>query len=287
MELQERLDELTRSGIGVAAISYDSQDILAKFAEERGITYPLLSDADSAVIEAFGILNTVAIAADGPRKDDPDLLADVQKYVAVSGMFSESIGTPFPGTFMLDADGRVESRYFEDFYRERNTTANVMLKLGLDLSTVAAIEGSTHQLDFTAYPSNESVTAGSRFSIAVNVEPKPGMHVYAPGAEKMRYRVIALNLDPNPNVSYKPVEYPDSEIYHFVPLDEHVPVYKHPFTLLQEVLVEAPSEAQVELARLDTLTLTGTFDYQACDDEICYNPESVPLSFTLVLAQYD
>lgn len=287
MELQDRLEELSRSGIGVAAISYDSQEILASFAEERGITFPLLSDADSAVIKAYGILNTVAVEAAGPRKDDPGLLADVQKFVAVSGMFPEVVGTPFPGTFMLDTDGRVESRFFEEFYRERNTTANVMLKLGIDLSPVAAIEGSSDQLDFTAYPSNDTVTAGARFSIVVKVEPKPGMHVYAPGAEKMRYRVIGLNLDPNPSVRYKPVAYPESEIYYFEPLDEHVPVYQHPFTLLQEVVVKASNEAQAELAELDALTLTGTFNYQACDDEICYNPESVPLSFTLDLAEED
>ena len=287
MELQDRFAELTRSGIGVAAISYDSQEILADFAEERGITFPLLSDADSAVIKAYGILNTVAIAAAGPRKDDPDLIADVQKFVAVSGMFPEVVGTPYPGTFMLDVNGRVESRFFEDFYRERNTTANVMLKLGIGLSPVNAIEGSSNQLDFTVYPSNHIVSAGFRFSIAVKVEPKPGMHVYAPGAEKMRYRVIGLKLDPNPSFRYEPVTYPESEIYHFEPLDEHVPVYKQPFTLLQDVLVEASSEAQAELAELDALTLTGTFNYQACDDEICYNPESVPLSFTLDLADRD
>ena len=287
MELQDRFAELTRSGIGVAAISYDSQEILADFAEERGITFPLLSDADSAVIKAYGILNTVAIAAAGPRKDDPDLIADVQKFVAVSGMFPEVVGTPYPGTFMLDVNGRVESRFFEDFYRERNTTANVMLKLGIGLSPVNAIEGSSNQLDFTVYPSNHIVSAGFRFSIAVKVEPKPGMHVYAPGAEKMGYRVIGLKLDPNPSFRYEPVTYPESEIYHFEPLDEHVPVYKKPFTLLQDVLVEASSEAQAELAELDALTLTGTFNYQACDDEICYNPESVPLSFTLDLADRD
>jgi hypothetical protein len=287
VELQDRFAELTRSGIGVAAISYDSQEILADFAEERGITFPLLSDADSAVIKAYGILNTVAIAAAGPRKDDPDLIVDVQKFVAVSGMFPEVVGTPYPGTFMLDVNGRVESRFFEDFYRERNTTANVMLKLGIGLYPVNAIEGSSNQLDFTVYPSNHIVSAGFRFSIAVKVEPKPGMHVYAPGAEKMRYRVIGLKLDPNPSFRYEPVTYPESESYHFEPLDEHVPVYKQPFTLLQDVLVEASSEAQAELAELDALTLTGSFNYQACDDEICYNPESVPLSFTLDLADRD
>ena len=287
MELQGRLEELTRSGIGVAAISYDSREILADFAEKRGITFPLLSDEDSTVITAFGILNTVAAEAIGASQDDPDVVADVQKYVAVRGAGPMMVGTPFPGTFMLDAKGRVESRFFEEFYRERNTTANVMLKLGIGLSRVAAIEGSSAQLEFTAFPSNSTVSAGSRFSIAVDVRPNPGMHVYAPGAEAMGYRVIGLNLDANSNVRYVPVDYPASEIYHFKPLDEFVPVYQRPFRLLQEVVVEASSEAQDSLAELDALTLTGSFNYQACDDEICYLPETVPLSFTLDLADRD
>jgi hypothetical protein len=29
--------------------------------------------------------------------------------------------------------------------------------------------------------------------------------------------------------------------------------------------------------------LTGTLDYQACDDKQCFNPGSVPLSWTLTL----
>ena len=42
-----------------------------------------------------------------------------------------------------------------------------------------------------------------------------------------------------------------------------------------------------DLAQLDALTLSGTFDYQACDDELCFEPVSVPLSFTLDLDQLD
>jgi hypothetical protein len=33
----------------------------------------------------------------------------------------------------------------------------------------------------------------------------------------------------------------------------------------------------------DSLTLTGTFDYQACDDKVCFNPTSIPLTWTLSL----
>jgi peroxiredoxin len=287
VELQDRVEELREQGIGVAAISYDSEEVLADFSARRGITFPLLSDDDSRVITEFGILNTVATEGRGPNADDPDVVADVAKYVSVFGASQLIVGTPFPGTFMLDRNGRVTSRFFEEFYRERNTTANVMLKLGAGLSPIEAIEGSTAHLKFTAYPSNSSVTAGTRFSIAVEVEPNPNIHLYAPGAEEMGYRVISLDLRPVPHVRFEPVEFPESEIYYFEPLDERVPAYQRPFTLLQEVVVSGTDEAEEALAQLDALTLGGTFDYQACNDEICFPPVSLPLSFTLDLDLLD
>ncbi len=281
------MEELKNSGIGIAAISYDSPAVLADFAERRGITYPLLADVGSSVITEFGILNTVAAEGMGPNQDDPGVIADVAKYVSVFGSTQAIVGTPFPGTFMLDAQGHVSSRFFEEFYRERNTTSNVMLKLGIGLSPIAAITGETTQLKFTAYPSNTTVFVGTRFSIAVDVEPGPDMHVYAPGAETLGYRVIGLNLTPSSHLRFEPVEFPESEIYHFEPLDEYVPVYLRPFTLLQEVVVEASVAAASALEDIDTLTLTGSFDYQACDDEFCFNPVSVPLTFTLDLEVHD
>ena len=62
MELQDRVEELREQGLGVAAISYDSEEVLADFSQRRGITFPLLSDDDSEVIKAFGILNTILMA---------------------------------------------------------------------------------------------------------------------------------------------------------------------------------------------------------------------------------
>ncbi len=287
MELQSRLEELRAQGLGVVAISYDSEEVLADFSQRRDITFPLLSDDDSSVITAFGILNTVAAEGVGPNRDDPDVVADVAKYVSLFGANPMIVGTPYPGTFMLDATGRVTSRFFEEFYRERNTTANVMLKLGAGLSPIAAIEGTTAHLTLTAYPSDPSVTVGTRFSIAIEIVPNPNIHVYAPGAEQMGYRVIGLTMAPVSHVRFEPVEFPASELYHFEPLDERVPVYQQPFMLLQEVVVSGAAEVEEALAELDALTLTGTLDYQACNDELCFDPVSVPLSFTLDLDALD
>ena len=281
------MQELENSGISIAAISYDSEEVLADFANRRGITFPLLSDDDSSVIRAFGIYNTVAEEGVGPNRDDPEIAADYAKYVSAVGTAPVVVGTPYPGTFMLDATGRVGARFFEEFYAERNTTSNVMLNLGIGLSPIAAVQGETAQLKFTAYPSNPAVPAGTKFSLAVDVDPGPDMHVYAPGAESKGYRVIGLRLDPNEHVRFEPVEYPDSEIYYFEPLDEYVPVYQQPFTVLQEAVVGASRETQAALRELDALTISGSLDYQACDDAICYNPVSIPVAFTLDLELLD
>ena len=287
MELQSQLETLQEQGIGVAAISYDSVEVVADFAKRRGITFPLLADSDSSVISDFGILNTVAAEGVGNNADDPSVKADVARYVSAFGANPMIVGTPYPGTFMVDGDGKVTSRFFEEFYRERNTTTNVMLKLGMGLSPIAAVEGETAHLKFTAYPSNTSVTVGTRFSLALDVTPGPKMHVYAPGAEEKGYRVIGFNLDQPEIARIEPVSYPESEIYYFEPLDEHVPVYQEKFTILQEVVMNGDARAEEVMSTMDALTLTGTLDYQACDDAICFLPQSIPVSFTVDLEMPD
>tara|TARA_Y100001970_G_scaffold218060_1_gene267315 strand:+ start:3420 stop:4301 length:882 start_codon:yes stop_codon:yes gene_type:complete len=287
VELQDQLETLKEQGLGVAAISYDSVEVLSDFARRRSITFPLLADDDSGVITEFGILNTVAAEGVGDNADNPEVQADVAKYVSAFGANPMIVGTPYPGTFMIDGDGKVTSRFFEEFYRERNTTTNVMLKLGMGLSPIAAVEGETAHLKFTAYPSNTSVTVGTRFSLALDVTPGPKMHVYAPGAEEKGYKVIGFNLDQPEIARIEPVSYPESEIYYFEPLDEHVPVYQEKFTILQEVVMNGDARAEEVMSTMDALTLTGTLDYQACDDAICFLPQSIPVSFTVDLEMPD
>jgi hypothetical protein len=79
------------------------------------------------------------------------------------------------------------------------------------------------------------------------------------------------------------MRYPASQIYHFKPLNERVPVYQKPFTLLQEIILEGTPQAQAAFRGKTSLTINGTLEYQACDDKICYNPASVPVSWTIDL----
>ncbi len=57
VQLEQAQSLFEAKGIRVASITYDSQAILKDFSERKGITCPMLSDIDSKIIHAFGILN--------------------------------------------------------------------------------------------------------------------------------------------------------------------------------------------------------------------------------------
>lgn len=245
----------------------------------------MLSDVGSATIKAYGILATVAVEALEKGLDDPVLAADVRLHITINPVNERVRGIPYPGSFIVDRQGRVTSRFFEDFYRERNTVSNLMVKLGQGGAPVQGTQASTNHLEIKTYPTDAAVALGNRFSLVLDITPHKEMHVYAPGATG--YRVVRLTVAPQPFVRVLPMRYPPSEIYFFRPLNERVPVYQKPFTLLQEIIPEVTTEAEAAFRGKESLTLTGTFEYQACDDKICYNPASVPLSWTLAIKPFE
>ena len=142
-----------------------------------------------------------------------------------------------------------------------------------------AVPLRTDHLVLVTYATNEVVTPGTQFSLMFEITPRPRMHVYAPGAHS--YQVIRVRLNPNPRVVVRPLEYPPSEIFVFEPLDERVPAYQKAFTLRQPLLVRAP--ARGTRTGVDEVTIKGTLEYQACDDRVCFRPQSIPVSYTVRL----
>jgi hypothetical protein len=59
----------------------------------------------------------------------------------------------------------------------------------------------------------------------------------------------------------------------FRPLNERVPVYRRPFSLVQDMTLDPSREAAPILRGLKTMTITARLDYQACDDKLCFPPE--------------
>jgi hypothetical protein len=260
VELQGRYAEITKQGLGLIAISYDPPETLKKFADSRAITFPLLSDPGSAAIKRYGLFNDTV---------DPK---------------SRTYGIPHPGTFILDRKGVVVSRFFENAYQERYTAATILTTIGTG-TPARSMNASTRHLSLTASISDTTAAPGERLSIAVDVRPSRGMHVYAPG--KHTYQVVRLELDPQPWLKVHPITYPRSDIYHFKPLDERVEVFVRPFRLRRDVTLLATPESAKQLGAMTTATISGALEYQACDDKVCFNPARVPVSFTVTLKPLD
>jgi hypothetical protein len=70
----------------------------------------------------------------------------------------------FSGTFILDRNGRVRSRFFEDFYITRNTSSSILVRAGVG-SPVQGTKISTAYLLVTSYPSDSAIApeTGSRW----------------------------------------------------------------------------------------------------------------------------
>ena len=260
MELQGRYTDIKAQGLGLVSITYDSPETLKKFADSRGITFPLIADPGSAIIKRFGLFNTTV---------DPQ---------------TRAYGIPHPGTFILDPKGVVVARFFEDAYQERYTASTILATMGATPDG-AAVTTTTNHLTLSASISDAEAAPGHRLTIVAQVTPRPSMHLYAPG--KHDYQVVRLTIDPQPWLRLHDTVYPASEIYHFKPLDERVAVYSTPFRLLRDVTFLATPEMQKVLGAMPSATITGALEYQACNDTVCFNPARVPIRFTVTLKALD
>jgi hypothetical protein len=244
VQLQAALSRYRAQGFGVAAISYDSIEVLQTFAGRTGIGYPMLSDPDSAVIAAFGILNTQV-----PRN-------------------SPQYGIPHPGMYIVDPSGKIAARYFEDAYQERFTPDTVLARQ-IGAGGVRETEIRTEHLVLTLRQTQTRVATGNRVSLIADLEMPEKMHVYAPGATG--YRPVALTIQETPNLRVHPAEFAQSEILFLPAINERVPVYHGKARITRDVTFTTVT-ADVEVK--------GTLEYQACDDKICYVPKRVPVTFS-------
>ena len=245
-------------GLGIAAVTYDAPATIKKFANERKIAFPILSDADHRIVERYGILNRQY--ARGHRNH----------------------GIPHPGTFIVNREGRVLARYFEEEYQYRNTAASIALKIGQPVSGMGTpSRHATPHVEIAAFLTDEAVAPGHRFSIVLDITPRPAMHVIAPGQH--RYRGVSLNLAATENLRTYPMSYPPGTEFR-APGDDPLPAYAQPVRLIQDVAITVNKETR-QLAQRpgSTLTLKGVLQYQACTGATCDPPQQVPLSWTVAL----
>jgi hypothetical protein len=153
--LEQSRPLLDQSGVRIAAVSYDSRETLHLFADRYGIGFPLLSDANSAVIRSFGILNT-NIA--------PGLRAH---------------GVPHPVEYLVAPDGTVLHKYFVPNYQHRVTGAAIVLEeFGVVEANAPVVTLQSGALTVRIGLSSVRAFAGQEIGFFAKFALEPEWHVY-------------------------------------------------------------------------------------------------------------
>jgi Disulphide bond corrector protein DsbC len=129
------------------------------------------------------------------------------------------------------------------------------------------IEGK--QLTAKVAASNSSVAPSQRVALTLDIDLQPNMHVYAPGVEG--YIPIDWKMeDSGAEEAHAPV-FPRAEKLYLKAIDETVPAYRGHFRLIRDITIAAGASGQ--------FTVDGSLRYQACDDRVCYIPQTLRLQW--------
>ena len=253
MQLEASLDEFTANGLGVVSISYDSVDILKSFADRMGgFRYSTLADPDSEIIEAYGIRNP---------NPEPGSRTD---------------GMAFPGAYIVNTDGVVQAKFFNDSHRIRQSAETILMKtFGADGGRRTEVQ--LPQFNFAAYASQDELRPGVTVVLVADIELPERMHLYAPGSD---YTAIDLSIVETEHVLMGDLVLPDPETLYLEPIDESVPVY-HGKAQIKRDITLAPAY------RGETIAVDAILAYQTCDDEICFPPADFEFTMHFDVVQND
>jgi AhpC/TSA family/Disulphide bond corrector protein DsbC len=238
----------------VAAISYDSVEILRYYADKHKVTFPMLADPDSKAIVAYKVLNTEAV-----------------------GQYK---GMARPGYFFIGTNGIIREKFFEARYRERLSGNNVIAKLFPELAAEVTRTVEAPHLQVALEQSDRSGIPGSLITLIAEVRLPPDVHVYAPGAKG--YKPVQLVIDAAPEMQLRPAVYPHPQILYLPAIKERVPVFEGSFHISQDIRVNTAAGFASSLGTDGkNFTISGKLEYQACDKTVCYLPTSVPVQWEL------
>jgi DsbC/DsbD-like thiol-disulfide interchange protein len=127
------------------------------------------------------------------------------------------------------------------------------------------------RLSVAIEPPTRPIAIGERFSLLLRITPNPGIHVYAPGNPDNI--PVSVAVAPAPGIAADAATFPKAEDFFFGPLAETFKVYTKPFVVTVPMRVEGKTSAGTDAKEI---AVTGTIRYQACDDRVCFPPQSLP-----------
>jgi hypothetical protein len=144
-------------------------------------------------------------------------------------------------------------------------------------------ELATKYLKVLVTPIDRLAAPGATITLSLEITPGPKIHVYAP--EQKDYIPVSLELQPSTDFKASPAKYPPSQPLFLAPINETARVYDKPFQIEQEITLAGSATLVRRAAAKDTLVVTGTLGYQACDDRVCYRPDSLEVTWKIGLTE--
>lgn len=258
MELQTRAAELAQANTRIFAISYDPVDELAHFSEQHSISYSLLSDEGSQVIARLGLLN---------------LHVAEQQAFAGRPVEPHHTGIPYPGLFLLDEDGVIVDKRFEQTHQPRPAPDLILEEIigpeALKRAVTASAVGVHARAG--AWLSASTYRPMQRLHLHVSLDAGPDLHVYGtPAPEGMA--PFGIEVEPFEGLAVDPAQLPKPHQFASMGLGAEMLVYQG----------TVPATVPFQIANnLGEVKVTIQVHYQACTDSVCYPPETLRLELGL------
>ncbi len=184
------------------------------------------------------------------------------------GLLATTVDGPGSGWIVLDAKSIVVAKYDPSY------TFAAILVHQFRWTPPDPVEVEGKQLTATIGASNSTVAPGQRVALTLDIQLQPSMHVYAPGVEG--YIPIDWNMQDSGAVQVRAAVFPRAEKLYLKAIDETVPAYRDHFRLIRDLTIGAGAAGR--------FMVDGSLRYQACDDRVCYIPQTLALHWTFELS---
>jgi thioredoxin:protein disulfide reductase len=143
-------------------------------------------------------------------------------------------------------------------------------------ATVAAAQGNA-EFKLSAVAGQDAIPAGGEGRVALAVDVPEGLHVNSNAPLEDFLIKTELTLDDHDAIESTAIAYAEPEVKKFGFSEEPMSVYEGAFLIGVALSVS-------ENAVPGDIELTGSLRYQACDDEACYAPKTVPVTLPVTIA---
>lgn len=251
---------MERHGIRLIAISYDPPEVLRQFSVDKGIRFPLLSDAGSRVITELGLLDR-----------------DLVEHHAAFGIQTRDfqLGVAYPSILVLDEAGRIVGKRIGENYRAREGAMKLVdeaLGIGLPPAGPRKVKSGPH-VEVTAVTDSPLYVRWQETRLHVIFDVDSGWHVYGRPIP-MGYVAVDVELRGIPELAVHAAEYPPVRPFRIEGLDEDFNVYDGHFEIVVPFAVKVA-------AGYGEVNLRVAVAYQSCRETECLPPVHQTIEMTL------